>query len=241
MPGDQPGFGHEARVLNAVHPGTVAATNAFIRSVWGWMALGLTVAGTVAAGIGLNDALFQMVAPMTMPLSILMLFGFWFSGSLIGRSDPKVAALVFLGLSALEGVVLSVIFQVYQLPSVVSAFAATAGTFGAMSVYGTVTKRDLTEWRSFLMMGLWGIIIASVVNIFMQSHMLGWLVTYAGVLVFTGLIAFSTQQLVQLGHQLDPNSDDAKRMAVMGALMLFVNFINLLLTILRFVGVARDD
>ena len=232
---------HYANVMNSVHPGSVARTNAFIRSVWGWMGAGLAISAVTAFVVGTNDALFSMVAPMLMPLSIVTLIGFWFSGSLMNKVKPETAAMGFLVLSALEGLVLSVVFRAYAMPSITSAFITTAGTFGVMSVYGIYTKRDLSEWRTFLMMGLWGVIIGSIVNLFTQSHMMGWIITYAGVLVFTGLIAYSTQDLIRLGRMVDATSAEGKKLAVHGALMLYLNFINLFLFLLRFFGAGGDD
>ncbi len=229
-------FSHYARVANTIHPGSVARTNTFIRTVWAWMAGGLAITAVISLFVGLNPSLFAMVAPMMLPLILVELGLVVFLSMRIQKMQPQTAVLSFIAYSALNGVTLSTIFMVYQLPGIASAFIATTGTFGAMTVYGLVTKRDLSQWRTFLMMGLIGIIIASVVNIFMGSHLLGWLITYAGVLVFTGLTAYDTQKLVKLGGDIGDDAAQLKRFAILGALTLYLDFINLFLFMLRFMG-----
>ena len=237
------GQGTYDRVASSIYgSGTIARTNTFIRTIWAWMAGGLTLTAALAWGVGTNEQLFRMVAPMMMPLSLGLLGMVFFLAWRIEKMAPQTATMVFLGYAALNGVVLSTIFRVYQLPQIGGAFVATAGTFGAMSVYGLVTKRDLSEWRTFLMMGVFGIVIASIVNIFLASDALYWVVTYAGVLVFVGLTAYDTQKLMHLGNRIQGVDAGAiRKYAILGALTLYMDFINLFLFLLRFFGGRREN
>ena len=146
---------------------------------------------------------------------------------------------LFVLFAALMGASLSSIFLVYSLGSITSTFFITAGTFGAMSAYGYFTKTDLTKFRSFLFMALIGLIIASVVNIFLKSATMMWIVSFVGVLIFVGLTAYDTQQVKHLAAaNLDPALTD--KLATIGALNLYLDFINLFLYLLRFLGASRD-
>jgi hypothetical protein len=145
----------------------------------------------------------------------------------------------FMLYAGLTGVTFSSIFLVYTASSITSAFMTTAGTFGAMSVYGYTTKKDLTSWGSFLFMGLVGIIIASVVNIFLQSPAMYWLTTYAGVLIFVGLTAYDTQKIKNMNIIGNEGTEEDTKEAIMGALTLYLDFINLFLMLLRIMGDRR--
>jgi FtsH-binding integral membrane protein len=131
---------------------------------------------------------------------------------------------------------MSFIFIVYTQSAINSAFFTTAAMFGAMSFYGYTTKKDLTSWGSFLMMGLFGIIIGSIVNIFWASSALYWLITYIGVFIFTGLTAYDTQKIKQMNIIGNEGTDEDKKEAIMGALRLYLDFINLFLMLLRIFG-----
>jgi FtsH-binding integral membrane protein len=159
---------------------------------------------------------------------------------MLPRLSAGVATLWFLVYSAVVGLTFSSILLVYTGTSIASTFVITAGMFGGMSLYGMVTKRDLTGIGNFLIMGLWGIILATVVNIFLQSPGLNFVISAVGVLVFTGLTAFDTQKLRGLGENAP--LDDAtvmRRGVILGALTLYLDFINLFLMLLRFVGDRR--
>jgi hypothetical protein len=158
----------------------------------------------------------------------------------INRIGSGAATALFMLYAALNGLTLSAIFLVYANASLASAFIVTAGTFGACSVYGFVTKRVLTAMGSFLFMALIGLIIASVVNMFFASSMLYWLVTYAGVLIFVGLTAYDTQKLKMIAIQTENSPEMAARLSVVGALSLYLDFINLFLFILRLMGNRRS-
>ena len=157
---------------------------------------------------------------------------------MLKMSSSTVLAL-FLVYSALMGTWLSAIFVVYKMTAIVATFFITAGTFGAMSVYGYVTKTDLTKMGSFLMMALFGLVIAMLVNLFLHSSTMSYVISIIGVLIFTGLTAWDTQQVKQLAAaNLDPALAD--KLATMGAMNLYLDFVNLFLFILRIFGGNRD-
>jgi FtsH-binding integral membrane protein len=153
----------------------------------------------------------------------------------INRLSAAVATFMFIAYSALNGITLSVIFLVYTADSISSTFLVTAGMFGAMSAYGYMTRRDLTSWGSFLFMGLIGVVIASVVNIFMRNNSVSWIISGVGVIVFTGLTAYDTWKIKALAA----GGAEGRKPAILGALTLYLDFINLFLMLLRFLGRRR--
>lgn len=158
--------------------------------------------------------------------------------SAIHSLSSTVASFLFFTYSALNGLTLASIFLLYTRESIATVFFITAGTFGAMTTYGYVTKADLSKWGSILFMALIGLIIASLVNMFLQSPALMWILTYAGVLVFVGLTAYDTQRLKEMAYKLDDENTVGK-LAVLGALTLYLDFINLFLYLLRIFGRRR--
>jgi len=158
-------------------------------------------------------------------------------GAINKMSSPMATALFYL-FAVINGMALAPIFVVYTGESIAKTFFITAGTFGAMSVYGYFTNRDLTRWGSVLFMALIGLIIASVVNIFLHSDGLGWIISIAGVLIFVGLTAWDTQKIKQMAEATP--ADQVGRLATIGALNLYLDFINLFLYLLRFFGSSRD-
>ena len=158
----------------------------------------------------------------------------------INRMAASTARTMFLAYSAVNGLTLSFIFLAYTDTSIASAFFTSAAVFGAMSLYGYTTKKSLASWGSFLFMGLIGIIIASVVNIFIHSEAVYWLVTYAGVLIFVGLTAYDTQKLKLMARAGFADEEAETKAAVIGALALYLDFINLFLLLLRIFGGGRD-
>ena len=221
---------------------TAAVQGAFMRRVYNWMALGLAATALVALYTASNPTLLKMIFGNT-----IIFFGLIIAelGLVIGlsaginRLQFSTASALFFLYSALNGLTLSIIFIAYTRASITSTFFVTAGTFGAMSVYGYTTKRDLSSWGSFFFMGLIGVIIASVVNIFLKSSMIYWIVTYAGILVFVGLTAYDTNKLKQMAMMGFADEETEGRSAVMGALALYLDFINLFLMLLRIMG-RRD-
>ncbi|MBD5214814.1 MAG: Bax inhibitor-1/YccA family protein [Bacteroidales bacterium] len=157
----------------------------------------------------------------------------WISAG-INRMSSSTASLLFYLFAIVNGATLSIIFLVYSPGSIMKTFFITAGTFGAMSIYGYFTEKDLTKIGSFLIFALFGLIICSLVNLFAHSDTLGWIISGAGVLIFLGLTAWDTQQIKQMALQ-SPNSGDG-RLATIGALSLYLDFINLFLYLLRFFG-----
>ncbi len=202
-------------------------------AVYGWMAAGLCLTAFVSMVVVSSPALFNMLYANRMLFFGLIIaeFGLVFAiGSFAVRMGTATAAPLFLLYSALNGVTLSGIFLVYTGQSISSAFFTTAGTFGAMSMYGLVTKRDLTSVGSFCFMGLIGIVIASVVNIFLHSTMIQFMVSGIGLIVFIGLTAYDTQKLKGVRGGA----------AVAGALALYLDFINIFLMILQLFGNRRE-
>lgn len=154
----------------------------------------------------------------------------------IGKLSTPVALLIFFAYSALTGIVFSSIFMVYTETSIASTFVATAGMFGVMSIIGFTTGMDLTKVGNIAFMALIGIIIASLINFFLRSEALYWVISIVGVLVFIALIARDTQKLKQMATQVDVNSEQGSKASIMGALMLYLDFINLFLFLLRIFG-----
>lgn len=240
---DRFGFGQptsDRPALRSMGSTPSAIANPFLQAVWGWMTGGLALTGIISWVIGNNAAMYNAVAPMIIPLFIVELGIVFYFSFRINKLSPQTATMLFLGYAALNGITLSTIFQIYALPGITSAFLVSAGTFASASVYGARTKRNLAEFRTFLYMGLVGVIIASVVNIFLASGPLYWLITYAGVIVFTGLAAWDTQRLLQMGQQLGVGGMAVRNMALMGALALYLDFINLFLMMLRIFAGNRN-
>jgi len=212
------------------------ALNAFMRGVYGWMAAGLGITALVAVSVASSPAMRMAVLnPMSLIVLIIAELGLVLMLSArINRLSAGAATGMFLAYSALNGATLSSIFLVYTASTISSAFVVSAGMFLAMSIYGTVTKRDLTSWGSFLFMGLVGMILASLVNMFVRSSALAMLLNYVGVLVFVGLTAYDTQRLKDMGSYVPMNDSTAvRRGAILGALTLYLDFINLFLIMLR--------
>jgi uncharacterized protein len=219
-----------------------AAQGDFIRRVYNWMGLGLALTALVALYTASNPALLGVIFGNSLVffgLIIAQLGLVLVLSAAINRLQASTATLLFFLYSALTGLTLSVIFLAYTRASIASTFLVTAGTFGAMSFYGYTTKRDLTSWGSFLFMGLIGIILASVVNIFFQNEMIYWVVTYAGILIFVGLTAYDTQALKEMARAGFADEETERKGAVMGALRLYLDFINLFLMLLRVMGSRR--
>jgi uncharacterized protein len=154
--------------------------------------------------------------------------------------NASAATLLFLLFAALNGLMLSTIFLVYSLPSIGATFLACAAMFAVMSVYGMVTKTDLTSLGKILFMALIGLIVATIVNIFVASTFLYWMVSYGGVIIFAGLTAYDTQRLRQLALRIGSDGALSARMSIVGALMLYLDFINMFLFLLRFMGNRRQ-
>lgn len=200
------------------------------------MGAGLATTGVVSVMTAISDTMMALIVGN--PVIFIGLFiaqiglVFWLARSINGMS-ARIAQGVFLGYSVLNGLTLSAIFMTYSSSLIASTFFITAGTFGAMSFYGYTTRRDITSWGSFLFMGLIGIIVASIVNFFLKSPMLDFIVSSAGVLIFVGLTAYDTQKIKMANIIGNEGSDEDTKEAISGALLLYLDFINLFLMLLR--------
>ena len=218
---------------------TLASESArvFMQRVYAWMTAGLALTGGVAFAVAQSPAAMRAILPLQFPLMIgtlILVFAFSF---LAPKVNGAIAASMFLGYAFLNGLFFSVIFLVYSLGSITSAFFVTAGAFAALSAYGTLTKKDLSAWGTFLFIGLVGVVLSGIVNIFVQSSMLSFVTSCATVLVFAGLTAYDTQKLRT--YHASSGYSSATSLAVTGALMLYLDFINMFLAILRLFGKRR--
>lgn len=223
---------------------TDLAVSAYIRQVYLWMTIGLALTGVTAYYTAGSEQMVQFIFGKTWVLIGLIIVEFVLVIALsaaINKMSPFVATAAFALYAVISGMTLASIFIVYPIGTISNAFFVTAATFMVMSIYGTATKRDLTGLGSFLMMGLIGIIIASIVNFFLKSTMMDFVISCIGVLVFTGLTAYDTQKLRRIGAQTDmSDSGVMRRFAIIGALTLYLDFINLFLMILRLMGGRKD-
>jgi FtsH-binding integral membrane protein len=220
------------------------AANTFLGRVYRMMALGLGITGVVALLVASSPAalgFFVMNRGVMMLLIVAQLVTVFAFTSLLGRVSAGTAAAMFFGYAALSGVTFSTIFLVYTSASIAGTFFVTAGAFAGLSAYGAITKRNLDGLGSFLFMGLIGLVLASLVNIFLGSSAIYWLTTFMGVIVFTGLTAYDTAKLKQLAAMTDVSGDHGRKLALQGALMLYLDFINLFLMLLRLFGDRRRD
>jgi hypothetical protein len=218
-----------------------SAIVAFFNNVYAWMSAGLALTAVVAWYVSTNEALLSWIfgSGIWIGLIVVELILVFTISAAVNRLSPSAATGLFLLYAALNGLTLSVIFLVYTGSSIAGTFLATAGTFAGTSVYGMVTKRDLTRLGSLLFMALIGLIIASVVNMFWANSTLYWIITYAGVAIFIGLTAYDTQRLKAIAVQTANDPRMAARLAINGALKLYLDFINLFLLLLRILGDRR--
>jgi uncharacterized protein len=215
--------------------------NEFIRSVYNWMAIGLALTGFVAFFVSNSQAMMRLIFGNQLIFFGLIIgeLALVFSISArVQKMQASTATSLFLLYAALNGATLSAIFLIYTRSSITSTFFICAATFVASSIYGMATKRDLTAMGQFMFMGLIGIVIASVVNLFIRSSGMSLIVSYIGVIVFVGLTAYDTQKLRTMALS-QPDGLDAgtiRKGAILGALTLYLDFINLFLMLLRILG-----
>jgi len=211
----------------------------YLTKVYNWMAIALLLTGLAAYFTAGSEQLIQIIFG-----NKILFFGLIIAEiALVGYISARIQKLttttaisLFLLYSILNGLTLSFIFMAYTSASITSTFLITAGTFGAMSLYGYSTKKDLTKIGNIAFMALIGIIIASVVNFFMESSMMSWVITYLGVLIFVALTAYDTQKLKRIAINGFDNEESMEKSAILGALTLYLDFINLFLFLLRIFG-----
>ncbi len=220
------------------------AATLFLAKTFNWMGIGLAITGVVAwllasSGIAAQFAKSQLLFFILFIGQLGLVF---YLSARIEKLRADTATWLFIGYSALTGVTMSLIFLVYTSVSIATTFFITAGMFIAMSIYGFVTKRDLSGLGSFLFMGLIGIIIASFVNFFLKSPALHWAISFIGVFIFVGLTAYDVQRIKRMGEEgiMERGEEAIRKGAIIGALALYLDFINLFLMLLQFFGGSRD-
>lgn len=220
----------------------LAVSRAFpmlMRKVYTWMTLALVITGFTAYGVATSPAILQAIYgnPVLFWVLIIAEFGLVFGVSgAINRLSLVTATLMFILYSVINGALLSYIFLVYTASSVSTVFFITAGTFGAMALIGYTTKTDLTSMGKILFMALIGLIIATVVNLFIKSEGMTLILSYVGVLIFVGLTAWDSQKIKQMLLQAPDAGEGAQKLALLGALTLYLDFINLFIYLLRIFG-----
>ena len=233
-------------VVNDRQPQTAAVSKTFISSVFSWMAAALAITAIVAYQFGANPDYMSILRNpaggssilgfiiMLAPLGFIMII----SGGFQKFSYPTLLSL-FLAFSVVMGMSLSYIFLRYTASSIYQTFGVASAMFGLMALVGYTTKTDLTKLGSLLFMGLIGIILASVVNMFMHSGGLQYIISFLGVIIFTGLTAYDVQKLKEIGSQVEEGSQTASKIVIMGALTLYLDFINIFLFLLELFGGRR--
>ncbi len=214
----------------------------FFNAVYAWMAVGLAVTAVVAYAVSQSPALMNGIFANKGGYLLIALGAFaiaWGVQKAALSISAAAATVLFLLYAAVIGALISGIFLVYSTSALTTSFLLTAGVFGGMSIYGFITKRDLTRIGSILVMCVWGLILASVVNLFFYSDLVSWVITYAILLVFIGLTAYDTQKLKAIAEATRGNRDLAARYVIIGSLNLYVDFINIFMAILRIVGSRR--
>lgn len=237
---------HDWNILdsNTLSQEQIAAENArFITRVFGWMTIALIITGLTSLYVVSSEALLKLLFANRLVfygLIIAELGMVTYLSGWINKMSAATATAVFLFYACFNGLTLASIFLVYTAGSIAATFFVTAGTFAAMAAYGYFTKSDLTKMGNLLFMALIGLIIASIVNWFMASTTLYWIITYVGVLIFTGLIAYDTQKIKSMNIIGNEGTEEDTKEAILGALALYLDFINLFIYLLRILGSRRD-
>lgn len=235
-------FNKQSQILE--REGTYPVAKTFMSGVFMWMFLALAITAATAWAVATSSSLFSLIyntetggmsilgwVVMLAPLGLVL----WMSAG-FQRMSASTMVMIFVLFSVLLGASLSSIFLIYTSASIMKTFLITSGMFGTMAVVGYTTKTDLTKFGSIMFMGLIGIIIASVVNMFMRSGTMDYIISFIGVLVFTGLTAYDVQKLKRIGSQVGMEDEGTRKITIMGALTLYLDFINLFLFLLRFFG-----
>lgn len=231
----------EYKILESSSPSKEMAKT-FVANVFSWMFFGLMITGVLAYWFGNNLEYIRLLVTETgmtplgyivmfAPIGFVLLMSFAFNK----LSYPALLAL-FLAYSAVMGISLSFIFLIYDIQSIYLTFGITSATFGLMAVLGYTTHVDLTKFGSLMMMGLFGIVIASLINMFLGSEKMDYIISIVGVIVFTGLTAYDVQKIKRMGSEVESGTSTAGKLAIMGALTLYLDFVNLFLMLLRLFG-----
>lgn len=231
--------------LSFQQTGAVTKVNAFIRSTYNWMTLGLVATGLTSYYVSTSEPILQMIfgnsmMPFVLMIALVILCGYL--GARVQKMQASTVTGLYMTLTVLYGVCLAPIFLMYTQASIASTFFICAATFGSASIYGMVTKKDLTGMGQFLMMGLMGIFIAMIVNLFIGSSAMQTIISMIAVVIFTGLTAYDTQKLKSMAASIPDNASGAmvRKGAIMGALSLYLDFMGLFVHLLHLLGVARD-
>ncbi len=217
-----------------------AAQSTLMRNVYSWMTLALVITGFVSLYMAKSQTLLSMIMQNSMLLWILLIAEIGlviFLSARIHRISFTTATLLFIAYSILNGVTMAFIFLIYTMTSIATTFFVTAGTFGVMALYGYVTKKDLSRIGNICIMALIGLIIATVVNIFLKNTMMDLIISGIGILLFVGLTAYDSQKIKQLltADDIEVN-ETTQKIALLGSITLYLDFINLFLYLLRFLG-----
>ncbi len=227
-----------------VQPAQAVRERSLLRNVYLWMTGGLALTAVVALGVAANPDFIRALLSSRL-LFFALLIGevalVWFLSARITTLSPSAAVGGFVAYAVLNGVTLSVILLAYARTSIANALFVSAGTFAGMSLYAVSTKRDLSRFGGYLLYGLWGILIASLVNLFLRSPAVQWVMSYLGVALFLGLTAYDTQIIKRWSQQLGDSAGEADyiRLSILGALKLYLDFLNLFLFFLRILGRRR--
>lgn len=229
---------YQTRTYSSVHYDE--GLRSFMLQVYNYMTFALALSGLVALGISMSPALMAVIwgTPLkwvAVFLPLAMSIGFMF---MVEKMSSSTAKLFLFAFAAAMGLSISSIFAIYKMGSIIHVFFISAATFGAASLYGYTTKADLTKMGSFLIMGAIGLVIAGIVNLFLQSSAFAFVISVLAVLVFTGLAAYDTQQIKQMYDYTD--GEDQKKAGVIGALMLYMDFINIFIHLLQILGDKKE-
>ncbi len=233
---------NQYRTIADIQVNDESMVRSFMAGVFTWMFIALAITAAVSYYVALTPAIMQLMVTTTglslfgwivmlAPIGFVLLMSFRFQ-----KLSAMTLTLLFVVYSLLVGLSLSFIFLAYTMGSIATTFVVTSLTFGVMAIAGYTTKTDLTKFGSILMMALVGIIIASVVNFFLKSDSMQYVISFIGVLVFTGLTAYDVQKLKKMGAEMTAGQESTRKYTIMGALSLYLDFINLFLFLLRFLG-----
>lgn len=229
---------------NSTQISLVKEQNKFLARTYGWMALALIISGLTAFGtatylasIGEMALSFLQIGMPVLAIAEIVLV-WWLSAS-ISKISAAGASIAFVIYSALNGATLSTIFFAYQMSSIVTIFLTTAGMFAAMALYGTFTKQNILSLGRYFFMALIGVVIASIINIFVRSSRFDWILSIVTVVLFTGLTAYDAQKMVRVSERAE-NSDIFRKASIIGALELYLDFVNIFLAMLRLFGKRKN-